>query len=255
MIDSVKYYFPVWYYLTVKNISNYTRGSFFGVFWSLLFPFFQMFVLLAMFSSIFGFSRVELFYSIAPAWFSWFFFLKTTNAMSASLDASSVKMTSVPNIVFPLSRVFDDITSFFVGFAFIACFSFYINSNFPFIFFINGFFYIVFFVFFVVGIGLALSALQVFLKDISYIWSLVCHTGMFVTPIFIPESFYVNSKFWFILKYNPLFYFFKYFKDPLYSNNFPEYQLLFLVFIVSIVSFTLGVLIFQKTNKRFIHYL
>ena len=255
IFKNIRRFFPVWLYLTWTNISVYTRGSYLGVFWTLLFPLLQMFIFLAIFSSIFNNSSLQLFYAVAPSLFAWNFFVKTTTALCTCLDASAIKMTAVPNLLFPLARVFDDFPAFLVGFICIIGGRLVFTGVVPWIFIFHSFAFVFLFLLFIVGVGLALSSFQVFFRDTSYIWNLFCQTGIFVTPVFFPESFITESRYWHLLRWNPLFYFLKSFRDPLIFGELPAFGVTLTCVLLAFCCFGVGMTIFSRLNRYFINYL
>lgn len=114
-------------------------------------------------------------------------------------------------------------------------------------------------VIFCIGIGLFLSALTVFFRDMFYIWGVVLTAWNYLTPIMYPESILVGSKFQtmmtFIFHVNPLYYFVKYARTAVLDNAVPSLQLHVACLVCAIAMLIIGILFFRKKQDKFIYYI
>lgn len=101
-----------------------------------------------------------------------------------------------------------------------------------------------------VGISWTLSALGVFLRDISQIISIILPVLMFLSPIFYPISS-LPIKFQFLLNLNPLSPTIEIARDILFWGVPPNLETLYISLIISILTAWIGFIIFQKTRKGF----
>ena len=102
---------------------------------------------------------------------------------------------------------------------------------------------------FVTGLGLMLSALNVYRRDVSYGVGIVVFLWMWLTPIiyFRDRTTLLAT----INQYNPMTYFIDSFHSLLYFGTFPAYQDLLLCVVLAFTAAVAGLLIFKKLEPRF----
>jgi lipopolysaccharide transport system permease protein len=105
-------------------------------------------------------------------------------------------------------------------------------------------------VFFVMGMTWGLSALGVFLRDISQFIGLVVTILMFLTPIFYPASA-LPEKYQSLIFLNPLTPPIEMTRGLLYFGEMPNISLLGLYWLISLFTAVIGFAWFQKTRKGF----
>jgi lipopolysaccharide transport system permease protein len=111
---------------------------------------------------------------------------------------------------------------------------------------------VVIFLFFIIalGISMALAALNVYYRDIQYIWAVVLQIGFFATPVIYPLSvfpLYLQK----ILSYNPIAQVIFLARDiTLYSKEPNPASFVFVIFIAMII-LGIGYVIFMRLEKRF----
>ena len=109
------------------------------------------------------------------------------------------------------------------------------------------------FVLFEYGIGLFLSAIYVFCRDIKYLYSVLLTLWTYLTPIFYKvDRFDVSSLAYKIVKLNPMYYFIRFFRDAMYMgwSEYPAQDLLVL-YGLGVVSMIIGVVVFKLLKKHF----
>lgn len=100
------------------------------------------------------------------------------------------------------------------------------------------------------GFSWALSALGVYLRDISQLTAMVSTMLLFLSPVFYPISALPN-KFQTVVYINPLSYFIEETRNVLIFGNRPDFMKLSLFFVASIICAQLGYLFFKKLKKGF----
>jgi lipopolysaccharide transport system permease protein len=97
---------------------------------------------------------------------------------------------------------------------------------------------------------MALAALNVYYRDIQYIWAVVLQIGFFATPVIYPLSvfpLYLQK----ILSYNPIAQVIFLARDiTLYSKEPNPASFVFVIFIAMII-LGIGYVIFMRLEKRF----
>ncbi|MBF0227915.1 MAG: ABC transporter permease [Desulfobacterales bacterium] len=102
------------------------------------------------------------------------------------------------------------------------------------------------------GIGWAVSALNVFIKDISQIVAVLIQIGFWATPIFWDIKI-MPSNIQTLIKLNPMFYIVQGYRDSfIYFIPFWKHDILSLYFwAVAIFTLIGGALIFKKLKPQF----
>jgi lipopolysaccharide transport system permease protein len=104
--------------------------------------------------------------------------------------------------------------------------------------------------FLTLGTALALAALNVYFRDIQFIWLVVLQAGFFITPILYPLSIF-SPTLQAILRLNPIAQIIVTARDSiLYSTN-PFPLSLAYAGIASLVVLIIGYVIFLKLEPRF----
>jgi lipopolysaccharide transport system permease protein len=104
--------------------------------------------------------------------------------------------------------------------------------------------------FFIVGISWGLTALGVYLRDLSQFISIITTALLFLSPIFYSASS-LPEKFQKILKMNPLAPVIEQTRDVLFWGKLPDFNVLAVYFFCSLCVAWIGFAWFQKTRKGF----
>ena len=107
---------------------------------------------------------------------------------------------------------------------------------------------------FCMGIVFALSAINVFFRDVQYLWNVISLLWMYATPIFYPADI-IPEQFRFIQTLNPIYQVIVFVRSVLMEGASPNIQVYINCLLGSIISLLLGVLIFKKTQGRFALYI
>jgi ABC-type polysaccharide/polyol phosphate export permease len=106
---------------------------------------------------------------------------------------------------------------------------------------------------FAAGIGLALSVIYVYFRDLSYLWAIFLQIWFFATPIiYSPELLKGKGPSWVeeAARINPMFGFTDSFRQVLYHGSMPQAWRLAELALVMLVSLTLGLQIFRRMSRR-----
>ena len=101
--------------------------------------------------------------------------------------------------------------------------------------------------------GLILSAVSVFLRDIFYIYGIVLTIWQYLTPIFYDISM-IDPKLQVLFKYNPLYQFIDFTRQIILYNKIPSGETWAICGISGILVFLLGSIIFKAKQDKFIYY-
>ena len=104
---------------------------------------------------------------------------------------------------------------------------------------------------FTLGVILALSALDVYFRDVAYIVGVLLMAWIWITPIMYSADGIENELLLFILKYNPMTYFTELFQDTFYWKIAPSVSLLVICTVIAVSSLIVGIVIFRNLEKDF----
>ena len=208
--------------LMVKRdfITRYRR-SVLGVLWSVLNPLLTMIIFAAVFSTIFGMETHSFAIYVFSGQLVFNFFSEATNTAMASIvgSAGTIKKLYVPKYIFPMAKVLSSAVN--LSFAFIAFIIVFVATQTPFHWTLFLIPIPVLYVFiFSMGVGMILSAMAVFFRDITYIYGVLTTMLFFMTPIMYPVEILTTQVFH-VLHLNPLFHFLSYFRDLALNGIIP----------------------------------
>ena len=103
---------------------------------------------------------------------------------------------------------------------------------------------------FSVGIGWIVSSLQVYLRDTAQVLTVVLTLWFWMTPIFIFEQ-QVPENFRFLIRYNPLAYVVRAYRERLLSYRMPELSELAILTAYALVAFVIGGMFFRHLKRGF----
>lgn len=252
--DRLYKYFPLLKELVKRDLKIKYRRSFLGYLWSLLNPLLMMWIQTIVFSYIFRFDIVNypLYLIIGHTIFSFFSESTTASMYSIITNAALLKKVYVPKLIFPLSRVLSSFVTAICSMA--AILIVMVATDVPFDWTLLALpLPLIFVLLFSIGVGMIVAAITVFLRDTLHLYSVVLTAWSFVTPIFYPISIVPENVRW-ILQLNPLYYFIDYFRQIVLYNTIPSMDFTLFCFALSLTSVAVGLLIFNKLQKRFLLY-
>lgn len=253
--------------LVRKKVKTQYRNSALGMLWTVLNPLLNMLIMWAIFTQFFG--KNDPYYPV---------YLLTGNIMFSALrSATDGALTSVADnrglltrvkidaYLFPLSATLSSIINFafsmisvliiMLGMQIFGGMSLYSYRMLFVLLMLPAF------LLFEYGIGLFLSALYVFFRDIKYLYSVFLTLWTYLTPIFYKVDNLASGSFASnLIKLNPMYYFVRYFRDAMYHYETigwgcPVWKTLGLLYILGIVSVLIGGIVFKLLKKRFMAYI
>ena len=105
-----------------------------------------------------------------------------------------------------------------------------------------------------VGVGLILSALYVFFRDMQYLWSVFTMLIMYASAIFYLVTPATFGKWSSLFLANPLYVYISYFREVVLNGALPSLEINLLAVGYALAAFLIGALIYKKCNHRFIYY-
>ena len=241
--------------LIIRDLKIKYRRSVLGYLWSVLNPLLMMIVLTIVFSNMFRFDIPNYpVYLLAGQLVYGFFAESTSMAMSSILGgASLIKKVYLPKYIFPLSRVFSCFATML--FSLIALFLVMVatGTNFA-ITIIMLPVVLTYVLIFCVGMGLILSVLVVFFRDIQHLYGVFLTAFNYLTPIFYPASLLPD---WLreLLPFNPMFDFINMFRQVAVYGQWPSLLEHSICAAYAFGTLMIGIYIFKKNQNDFILYI
>lgn len=242
--------------LVSRDIKLKYRRSFLGYIWSILNPLLVMTVMTFVFSAMFK-RNIQNYPVYLLTGRTLFEFLTTsTNAAMKSVtgNAALFKKTYVPKYIFTLAKV----TSCMVDtiFSFGALLIVMIVTRAPFHWQLVMLpLLIVQIYIFCLGLGFLLAQLNVFFRDIQYIYRAITTMWMYLTPIFYPIENLPTALQFCIKAFNPLYYYVSQFRDIALYGRVPGPRVFWGGWILAFLMLTVGLYTFQRAKDRFILYI
>lgn len=102
----------------------------------------------------------------------------------------------------------------------------------------------------ILGLSLALSALNVYFRDVQFIWAVVIQIGFFATPIIYPITIFPEKVQW-IVMLNPMAQIISMMRDCILYKISPDPLNLAYVAAFTLVIFLLGYAVFDHLEPKF----
>lgn len=246
-----------WFVLTslvAKDFKLKYRRSALGVLWSVLNPLLMMIVLTAVFSTVFRF-QIENFalYLILGQTLFGLMSDATSGAMTSIIDSSSlIKKIRINKMIFPLEKVVFALVNFAISLiAVVAVMVFFQVAPTWNLLLLPLLLLYVFL--FSLGLGLLVSALSVFFRDVTHLWSVILTAWTYATPLFYPIE--ILPEFLApLMQYNPMYHYVTYFREIVLWGMTPSLAENLICFGCALAAFAIGYVVFRKKEKKFILY-
>ncbi len=254
MVRKVKKYQFLFEELVKRDFKKKYKRTVLGMTWSVLSPLLNLLVMRLVFTQFFG--RTTAHYTIylfcGNLVFS--YFNESTSQGMASLmgNAGIFTKVNVPKYLFLFSKNVQTLINF--GLTLSVFFVFCVLDGITFTWKLVCLLYpILCLVLFNVGVGLILSALFVFFRDIQYLWSVFTMLLMYMSAIFYTiDSYEPMVQNLFLV--NPVYLFIRYFRKIVIEATIPTawFHLLMLTDVVIVLS--IGCWMYKKYNTKFLYY-
>ena len=256
-----------WYLMTqliTRDFKRKYKRSVLGVVWSLLYPILMMAVMAVVFSHMFRFSVEGTNYLVylMTGIVMWSYFSEASNSAMTSVveNFALISKVYIPKYIFPVAKCL------FVGINFaltmipwlclIILTQFGIGkypASINWYYLLLPYIFLCFFLF-TIGVGLLLSCVSVFLRDVFYIYGIILTVWNYFTPVFysiqiLPESLQR------LFKFNPIYQYITAARDIVLYGYCPTIKTLGLLALIAFGTLGLGALVFKKNQDKFIYYI
>jgi ABC-type polysaccharide/polyol phosphate export permease len=245
----------------VRDLRGRYIGSFMGFFWSVIHPIVLLASYAFVFMVIFGVRApaesgttsfpLFLFCSILP----WLFFQDTLQRSSTVIldNANLVTKTLFPTEILPLTVLLAGLVNHLIGFAILLGIIFFVLGKISvYILFVPV--YLMVLMLLTLGLSWFISSLNVFIRDISQVLSVILTFWFWFTPIFYTGN-RIPPKYSFIVRWNPLAHVVTGYRDCLLQMKMPDLQALGLLALASLAVFVAGGLFFRHIKREFVDIL
>ena len=248
-------YMPLLRELVVRDLKIKYRRSFLGYIWSLLNPLLMMTIMSLVFSYMFRFKIPNYPLYLICGHTLWSFFSESTNVAMTSViyNGALIRKVYIPKYIFPVSRVFSCFVT--MSFSLAAILVVVLVAGVPLPWSLLLFpIPLLLLLLFCMGVGMVLSALAVYFRDMLHLYSVLVMAWMYLTPIFYPVSALPEGVA-FLIRFNPMYHYLTFFREVVLYGTFPPAIHWVGCFGFSALSLAVGVLVFRKLQRNFILFI
>ena len=241
--------------LSRRNLVSRYKRSLLGVAWTMLNPLGSMLVMTIVFSRVFG--RVESYpVYVLTGLIAWNFFSQTTrHCMDTILWGSGLYgKIYLPRTAFTISSIATGIINLLLSL--LPLLAIMLVTGIPLRAAVVTLpLAILLLAIFALGFGLLLSAYSVFFPDIAEMYNVVLIAWMYLSPVIVPEDVLATILNGWVLRFNPMVYFIRLFRQILYSGIFPSLSMWLTAALIATLVLLAGWLVFTKKVDQFAYYL
>lgn len=254
LIEKIKRYQFTFEELVKRDFKQKYKRTVLGMAWSILSPLLSLFVMSMVFSHFFG-SNMEHYtiYLFCGNLVFNYFHESTIGGMNALMaNADIFSKVNVPKYLFVISKNVSALINF--GLTLCIFFLFVLLDGVSFhITFLMLLYPILCLVAFNVGVGMVLSALFVFFRDVGYLYDVFTMLLTYMSAIFYTVDILpATMQNLFLL--NPVYCYIKYFRIVVLDGSIPSLSFHLLCAFYAVAAMCIGMLIYKKNNHKFLYY-
>ncbi len=241
--------------LVKRDFKQKYKRTVLGMGWSILAPLLTLLVMKLVFGHFFGrrIAHYTTYLFCGNLLFSYFKEATTGSMNSLVSNANILTKINVPKYLFLLSKNVSTLINF--GLTLCIFFVFVIADGIPIkLRFLMLLYPVCCLIIFNIGVGLVLSALFVFFRDISYLYSIFTMLLMYLSAIFYQITI-VPVKFRMFFYLNPLYCYIEYFRKIVLESKIPTAEFHLLCALYAFVFLFIGGWMYKRYNRRFLYYL
>ncbi len=240
--------------LVKRDFKKKYKRTVLGMLWSILSPLLMLLVMKLVFTQFFGRNTPHYTTYLFAGTLTFSFFSEATSQGMMSLmgNAAIFSKVNVPKYLFLMSKNVQTLINFglTLGVFFVFCLLDGITFTWKFLLLIYP---IVCMVLFNFGIGLILSAMFVFFKDIQYLWTVCTQMLMYMSAIFYNIEMYSEPvQKLFLL--NPIYLFVRYIRKIVIDGAVPTIWFHLLMAADVVIAMGIGCWMYKKYNHKFLYY-
>lgn len=254
MLQKLRQYQFLFEELVKRDFTKKYKRTILGMAWSIISPLMNLLIMWLVFSKLLGGNINHYVIYLFAGQLVFSYFTDATNLGMTSLvnNAGIFTKVNVPKYLFLFSQNVSSLINF--GITLIIFFVFVVAEGLPFTWkFLLLLYPIVLLILFNLGLGLILSALFVFFRDMQYLWGIATQLIMWMSAIFYPiDNFSDTVRNLFLL--NPLYLFIRYFRKIVIDSVIPSPQFHLLMFANAAIALGVGLWMYKRYNTEFLYY-
>ena len=240
--------------LVKRDYKKKYKRTILGMAWSVLSPLLTLLIMRVVFTRFFGqgMSHYTTYLFCGNLVFS--FFTESTSQGMTSLvgNAGIFTKINVTKYLFLFSKNVQTLINFCLTLAVFVLFCVIDEISFTWRWFLL-LYPIVLLVLFNIGVGLILSALFVFFRDIQYLWGVFTQLLMYMSAIFYTiDGYSYPVRCAFLL--NPVYLFIRYFRKITIDVTIPTVWFHLLMLVDTLIVLGIGYYVYKKNNRKFLYY-
>ena len=234
-----------------KEIRGKYKGSFLGVLWSFINPLLTVSIYAIIFPYIMRVQDDNYLIFLICGVIPWTFFTTVMNQgmISIRMNAGIIKKVYFPREILPISVAMSGLVNFFISCLIILAFcvvgglgvSWHLLLL-PFVAFIQFCF--------TLGLILALSAINIYIKDTEYLVLFIVNMLFYATPVLYSASLFPENIRW-VLYLNPMAGIIDAYRNIFMYHQLSSFSSWLYMIIVSLFVLVVGLAIFKKLQKGF----
>ena len=234
-----------------KEIRGKYKGSFLGILWSFINPLLQVAVYAIVFPYIMRVKTDNYLQYLIAGIIPWAFFTTVLNQgmITVRMNAGIIKKVYFPREILPISVALSGLVNFFISCIIILLFCIFGGVGVSWHLALLPVFAIIQF-FLTLGIVMALSAINIYIKDTEYLVNFLVNMLFYATPILYPVTLFPERFRW-ILYANPLTELINAYRDIFVYHQLPGLMSVGYLVGITVVIFFIGLAIFRKLEKGF----
>ena len=254
MLERLKKHKFLFKVLVKRDFTRKYKRTVLGMAWSILSPLMNLLIMWLVFSHFFGnnVNHYAIYLFTGQLVFS--YFSDATNMGMSSLlnNAGIFTKVNVPKYLFLFSQNVSSLINF--GLTMVIYFIFVAVEGLPFTWkFLLLLYPVLCLVVFNTGLSLVLSALQVFFRDMQYLWGILTQLIMWLSAIFYSiDTFPLHVRNLFL--FNPLYLYIRYFRKIVLDGVIPSLGFHVAAGAYALLFFALGCHMYRKYNQEFLYY-
>lgn len=236
--------------LVKKNFSSRYKDSYLGILWSVISPLLSMIVLTIVFSTLFN-RRIENYpVYLLSGRLIYRYFSGTCNSAMSVLRANNniLLQKNVPKYIFILATLISESIDFLICLVLLFLIMIVTGAQFYYTMPL-AIIPLIPLVIMTAGASLILSVFSVYYRDVIYLWSIISQIIMYASALFYPVDIIPKPFYDFILL-NPLLWVIQQFRGFFVYGEFTDLLNIVDTYMISIMIFIIGLIIFKKYEKR-----
>ncbi len=254
MLEKIKRYQFLFSELVKRDFTKKYKRTMLGMAWSIFSPLMTLLIMWIVFSNFFGNNMEHYVVYLFAGQLVFGYFTDSTNlSMNALVNNAGIfTKVNVPKYLFLLSQNVSSLINF--GLTLLLFFGFAALDGVTFTWkFLCLLYPIACLVTFNIGMGMILSALYVFFRDMQYLWGVITQLLMWMSAIFYTiEGFSYKVQMMFLA--NPIYLYIRYFRKIVLDGVIPSPGFHLLAAAYALAALAIGTFVYRKYNHEFLYY-